>query len=107
MFQKIGYLKKYHNTEMVSDPSDPVVDKSSFELKDWTSSESGHIQGKEELPKNMPEPRGIGFTMQAKVDAYHAADTATRRSRTDFLVYWNCAPIYWSSKKHTTNWCLA
>jgi hypothetical protein len=102
LFQVFGYLKKYHNTEMVFDPSDPVVDESSFELKDWTSSEFGHLQGKEELPANMPEPRGLGFTMRAKVDADHAADTVTRRSRTGFLVYLNCAPIYWSSKKQTS-----
>ena len=34
------------------------IDESAFELKDWTSSEFGHLQGKEELPLNMPEPRG-------------------------------------------------
>jgi hypothetical protein len=82
-----AYLKKYHNTEMEFDPSDPVIDESSFELRDWTSSEFGHIQGKEELPPNMPEPRGMGFTMRAKVNADHAADTVTRRSRTGFVIY--------------------
>ena len=50
----------------------------------------------------MPEPRGQGFTMRAKVDADHAGDTVTRRSRTGFLVYLNCSPIYWSSKKQTS-----
>jgi hypothetical protein len=50
----------------------------------------------------MPEPRGMGFTMRAKVDADHAADTVTRRSRTGFIIYLNCAPIYWSSKKQTS-----
>jgi hypothetical protein len=66
VFQMFGYLKKYHNTEMVFDPSDPVVDESSFELKDWTSSEFGHLQGKERMPPNMPEPRGIGFIMRGR-----------------------------------------
>jgi hypothetical protein len=47
----------------------------------------------------MSEPRGLGFIMRVKVDADHAADSVTRRSRTGFLVYLNCAPIYWSSKK--------
>ena len=47
----------------------------------------------------MPEPRGQGFTMSAKVDADHAADTVTRRSRTGFLVYLNSALVYWLSKK--------
>jgi hypothetical protein len=74
----------------------------SFEEKDWTSGEFGLLQGKEELPANMLEPQGLGFTMRAKVDADHAADTVTRRSRTGFIVYFNCAPIYWSSKKQTS-----
>jgi hypothetical protein len=47
IFQVFGYLKKYHNTEMVFNPSDPVADESSFELKDWTSSGFGDLQGKE------------------------------------------------------------
>ncbi|WP_288992974.1 polyprotein of Ty1/Copia retrotransposon [uncultured Marinobacter sp.] len=102
LFQCFAYLKKYHNTEMVYDPSDPVIDESEFEFKDWTSSEFGHLQGKEELPTNMPEPRGQGFVINAKVDADHASDTVTRRSRTGFIVYLNCAPVYWLSKKQTS-----
>jgi hypothetical protein len=97
-----AYLKKYHNTEMVFDPSDPAVDKSKFEARDWTSSEFGHVQGKELLPGNAPPPRGMGFVMRAKVDADHASDTVTRRSRTGFVVYLNCAPIYWMSKKQNS-----
>jgi hypothetical protein len=50
----------------------------------------------------MPEARGIGFIMRAFVDADHAGDKLTRRSRTGFLVYLNCAPIYWLSKKQTS-----
>jgi hypothetical protein len=102
VMQIFSYLKKYHNTEMVFDPSDPVIDEATFERKDWTSSEFGHIDGIEELPPNMPLPRGQGFIMRAKVDADHAADTVTRRSRTGFLVYLNCAPIYWFSKKQAS-----
>ena len=102
VFQIFAYLKKYHNTEMVYDPSDLVIDDASFELKDWTSSEFGHIQGKEELPANMPQPRGQGFKIRANVDADHAADTVTRRSRTGFIIYLNCAPVYWHSKKQTS-----
>ena len=97
-----GYLKKYHNSEMVFDPSDPVVDESQFERRDWTSSEFGHLEAKEEMPPNMPEPRGQGLIVRAKVDADHASDTVTRRSRTGFLVYLNCALVYWWSKKQTS-----
>ncbi len=56
----------------------------------------------EALPNNMPEPRGLGFIIRSKVDADHASDTVTRRSRTGFLVYLNCAPMYWLSKKQTS-----
>jgi hypothetical protein len=97
-----SYLKKHHNAEMVFDPSDPDIHESDFERRDWTSSEFGHIDGEEVMPPNMPEPRGQGFTVSAKVDADHASDSVTRRSRTGFLVYVQSAPIYWTSKKQTS-----
>ena len=50
----------------------------------------------------MPEPRGLGFIIYAKVDTDHASDTMTRCSRMGFLVYLNCAPIYWWSKKQNS-----
>jgi len=102
IFHIFTYLRKFHNTEIVYDPSDPCIETGNFERKDWTSSEFGHISGEEELPPNMPEPRGLGFIMSAKVDADHAADTVSRRSRTGFFVYLNCLPIYWLSKKQTS-----
>ena len=84
------------------DPSDHVIDESKYQKQDWTSSEFGHVIGKQEMPPNMPEPRGLCFTITAKVDADHAADTITRRSRTGFLVYCNSALVYWFSKKQTS-----
>ena len=84
------------------EPYSLVVNESNFERRDWTSSEFGHVEGKEELPPNMPEPRGLGFVMRAKVDADHAGDTVTQRSRTGFLVFLNCSLIYWTSKKQTS-----
>ena len=56
VFQIFAYLKQHHNTELVYDLSDPCVDKSEFKAQDWTSSEFWHLQGKEELLPNMPEP---------------------------------------------------
>ena len=44
----------------------------------------------------------MGFTIVPKVDADHASDTVTRRSRTGILVYLNCSLIHWWSKKHTS-----
>ena len=97
-----AYLKKYHNTELVYDPSDPVVDENDFERRDWASSEFGHVEGKEELQASMPEPRGHGFIIRAKVDAEHASDTVSRRSRTVLLIYLNCVLVYLWSKKQTS-----
>ena len=81
------------------DPSDPEINPAQFERRDWTSSEFGHVDGEEELPPNMPEPHMMRFTMRDKVDADHASDTVTRRSRTGFLVYLKCDLVYLWSKK--------
>lgn len=99
LYHIFAYLKKHHNDEMVFDPSDPVIKKSDFTRKDWTTSEFGHLVEKEILPPNAPEPCGLGFLMQVRVDADHAGDSITRRSRTGFIVYLNSAPIYWLTKK--------
>jgi hypothetical protein len=86
---------------MAFDPNEAVIDEGIFERQDWASSEFGN-QVTEEFPTNMPEPRGMGFIMRAQVDADHAGDTTTRRSRTGFLVWLNNAPIYWMSKKQAS-----
>ena len=101
VLQVFSYLKKFHNTELLYDPSDPVVDEGQFQMMDSVSSKFGHVGGQEEAPERMPEQRGLGVSIRAKVDADHASNTVTRRSRTGFLVYLNCLLIYWWSKKQT------
>jgi len=65
------------------------------ERQDWASSKLGHVEG-EEKPVNMPQPRGQVFRIRAKVDADHASDTITQRSRTRSRttprMYLNSAP---------------
>ena len=41
LFHIFAYLRKYHNSEMVFNTSDPVVDERKFEDKYWTESEFG------------------------------------------------------------------
>ena len=96
-----GYLKQYHNAELVFDPTYPEIDQNAFERRDWSTSEFGNVEGKENMPPNRPVERGFGFIMRANVDADHATDTVTRRSRTGFLVYLNSALVHWHSKKQT------
>ena len=108
VMQIFGYLKKYHNMELVFDPSNPTINEQDFEKKDWTSSEFGHVKGREELPPNMPKPRGMGYTIVAKVDVDHASDTVTRRSRTGILVSLNrltIRPSQWP-KRHFFERCV-
>ena len=99
VLQVFLYLQKYHNTELLHDPSDPIIDEGQFQRRDWTSSEFGHVDRKEEMLPKMPELRGQWVTIHAKVDGDHASDTVTRWSRTRFLVYINNALVYWWSKK--------
>ena len=98
MFTK---LKKYHNLEMIFDPSAPVIDEEKLDRKEWNSSEFWHAQ-EEELPTIMTDPHGFGFTIITKVDDDHGADTITHRYITGFIVYLNTAPIYWNYKKQNS-----
>lgn len=56
----------------------------------------------DEIPPNMPEPRGKSVQINVFVDASHAGDKITRRSQTGILIYCNMAPIIWYSKKQNT-----
>ena len=103
VYRIFAHLQKYHNTEMVFDPTVPNINEADFERKDWSSSEfSSAIKEKTEVHPRAPRPRGYGFTVVGKVDADHAGDLVTRRSRTGFIVYLNSAPIYWFSKKQNS-----
>lgn len=97
-----SYLNAHHNAELVFDPTFPAINEVDFERRDWTASEFGHLAGVEELPPKRPEPRGTGFVIRAKVDADHASDTVTRRSRSGFVVYLNSALVYWMSRKQSS-----
>ena len=97
-----GYLKSHHNAELVFDPTPPEIDQDSFRRHDWSTSEFGHLEQQEEIPRNAPQARGQGFITSAKVDASHGCDTVTRRSRSGFFVWVNSALVCWFSKKQTS-----
>jgi hypothetical protein len=56
----------------------------------------------EELPPNMPEPRGHLVTISTFVDANHAGNVVTRRSHTGIFLFVQNAPIIWFSKRQNT-----
>ena len=101
LYHVFAYLKKHMNSEMVFDPSEPEIDLNEFPRQDWSYSvySSPGEELKEVLPPDMPEPLGNGFTIRCFVDADHAGNLVTRRSRTGFVVMLNNAPVYWYSKK--------
>ena len=94
-----SYLKQYHNSRLVLDPSYPEIDLDKFPRYNW---KQFYGDAKEVIPKNAPKPVGKEFIIRAFVDADFAGDNLTRRSRTGFLVMLNGAPIYWLSKKQTS-----
>ena len=104
LFHVFAYLKKHLNSEMVFDPSEPDIDMNAFQRQDWSYSiySSPGDEPREAIPPNMPKPLGKGFKIRCFVDADHAGETLTRRSRTGFIVMLNNAPIYWFSKKNAS-----
>ena len=103
LYKIFAHLKKYYNTKMVFDPSILDINKNDFEKQDWSYSEfSSIIKTKDKVHPRAPVPRGMGFTIIGKVDVDYTADTITHRSRIDYIVYLNSAPIDWFLKKQTS-----
>lgn len=100
LYQTFSFLKAKHNGVMVFDSTEPSIDRNLFVKEDWSAAAYGECT--EELPSNMPESRGSEMVMRAFVDSDHAGDTATRRSRTGFIIFLNNSPICWFSKRQTS-----
>ena len=101
IYHIFAYLKRHHNTETIYDPSEPVIDQTEFPREDWSDSvyATGGAVLTEPIPSDAPEARGDGFVMRLFVDADHAGDCITRRSRTGFLVYIQNSLVHAYSKK--------
>jgi hypothetical protein len=57
----------------------------------------------EMLPPNMPEPRALELVLRLFVDLDHTGDKfLIRRSRSGYIIYANCVPILWMSKRQGT-----
>ena len=94
-----AYLKKKQNSRMVFDPTYPEIDQSLFEHHDW---ERYYGDVKEAIPLDAPKPRGKCVDIRMHVDADHAGDKKTRRSRTGFMIYLNSALVIFKSKRQAT-----
>ncbi len=54
IYHTFAYLKAHSNTEMVFDPTPPVINMNLFERQDWSFLPYGCDGLTEELPSNMP-----------------------------------------------------
>ena len=79
LYHIFSYLRKHHNAELVFDPSVPDFDiEGLFPRESWKHTPFGDAC--EEVPTNIPEARGLGFTILANVDLDHAGNEITQQS---------------------------
>ena len=98
-----GYLKKYEKLTLYFDPQIPAIaDVADFDGNKPEAFKEQYRDAEEQVPVNMPKPRGRMVTTTAYVDASHAANKMTRRSHTGFILFVNRAPISWYSKRQNT-----
>jgi hypothetical protein len=91
------YLGQHLRSKLVFD--DSYVKMEDETKQDWTSF---YPDAKELIPTNMPQPRGKPIQEIVFVDADHAGDLITRRSRTGILYYLNRSPFIWYTKKQNS-----
>jgi hypothetical protein len=91
----MSWLKTHNRSRIVFDPQ--PIDMSDVEYKeyDWTGF---YADAEEPIPPNAPEPRGKAVQTTMFVDADHAGNKVTRRSRTGVLIFVMRAPVLWYSK---------
>jgi hypothetical protein len=101
------YLKHHDRSWMVMNPTSFDVDwtpnsNEPHPLERAQSMKEIYTDAEEELPQNMPPPRGEPVDISVFVDADHAGNRVTRRSHTGILLYCNLAPVIWYSKRQNT-----
>ncbi len=98
-YRIFAYLKQFNRPALIFDDSEPKIMTDNFHVCDWTSQ---YPNAKERIPPDVPEMLGYSVVTTCYVDADHAGCQTTRRSHTAILIYVNCAPILWYSKRQNT-----
>ena len=99
MMHVFGYLKKFRKGKLLIDPSKP--DHSAYEVQEHNWSEM-YPDAEEELPPDMPEPKGKSMNITVWVDADHASDHVTCWSVTGILLKINNSVVHWKSTRQKT-----
>jgi hypothetical protein len=100
MLRVYGYLQHHGKGRILVD--DTPLDLSDYPVVDYTTWHQFYPDAVEELPPDMPPPKGPATELVAFVDADHAHDQVTRRSVTGILLFMNGMPIRWVSKCQKT-----
>ena len=101
VFNIFSYLKHNSKLSIHMDPQLPDIDYTVFDL-DREGFFEQYRDAKEQVPGDMPRPRGKPVVTTAYVDASHGANKVTRRSHTGFVLFVNKAPVIWFSKRQQT-----
>ena len=95
----IQYLHTYPKGMIIVDPNRRKCDRN-FEAYDtWNQF---YPACHEEIPKDMPSPKGKAVRITAYFDADHATNTETRRSVSGIVIFVNNTPVKWVSKRQPT-----
>jgi hypothetical protein len=99
VYRIFSYLKQFNRPVLVFDDSEFKYSSDQFYTCDWSSQ---YPDAGEQVLPSAPEALGRSVVMTCYVDADHAGCKTTRRSHTGVLIYVNCAPIVWFSKRQNT-----
>ena len=99
LYHIFGYLKNSPRRRLYFDPGHPNISESRFQKFDWIDF---YKDASEDIPLDMPEPRGREVSIHCFVDASHASDKENRRSQTGILIFINKAPIIFYSKRQNS-----
>ena len=99
LYHIFGYLKNSSRRRLYFDPEHPNISESRFQTFDWIDF---YKDASEDIPLDMPEPRGREVSIHCFVDASHASDKENRRSQTGILIFINKAPIIFYSKRQNS-----
>ena len=90
-------LKAFPKGRIVVDTSYP--DHSLYPIEDHPNWKDFYPEADEEIPNDLPTPKGPKVRMTEYVDADHVHDLVTRRSITRILAILNNTPVRWVSKR--------
>jgi hypothetical protein len=95
-----GYLKSYAKLTNVYDVR--VPDHHDELVTTYEGWKEMYPDASEELPPDMPEPRGNAVRISGYFDADHAGCLQTRRSTTGIIMFLNGTAVKWYSKRQST-----